>query len=253
MLPVLQIGPLAIQTPGLAMLLALWLGMALAEKHAPQHGLPANKLYNLVFIALMAGIIGARLVYVLQYPAAFLSSPLSLFSLNPGLLNVIGGVLVAGVVSVAYAQRAKLPFWSTLDALTPALAVCMVGLGIAHIASGTAFGASTLLPWGVILWGETRHPTQIYETLAAASILGLLWPGKVRLSIRLPGDTFLHFIALSAAARLLLEAWRGDSILLPGGLRLAQVIAWLIMAACWLVWRARHKQSSQIELQSTCG
>lgn len=244
MLPVIQIGPLALQAPGLALLLGIWLGLSLAEKHAARHGVSPSKLYNLVFIALIAGLIGARLVYALRYPEAFLASPLSIFSLNPGLLDGLGGAVIGAIAALAYAQRSKLPLWPTLDALTPGLAVFMIGLGAAHFAAGTAFGAPTTLPWGVHLWGETRHPSQLYEILAAALILALLWPGKERLAMPLPGHYFLNFAALSAAARLLLEAWRGDSALLPGGLRLAQVIAWLILAACLWAWQARHKTAT---------
>jgi prolipoprotein diacylglyceryltransferase len=44
------------------------------------------------------------------------------------------------------------------------------------------------------------------------------------------GILFLNFIALTAGARLLLEAFRGDSTLVFGGLRLAQILAWIILA-----------------------
>ena len=44
------------------------------------------------------------------------------------------------------------------------------------------------------------------------------------------GWRFLTFLELSAGACLFLEAFRADSLLLPGGLRLAQVAAWFVMA-----------------------
>jgi len=63
-----------------------------------------------------------------------------------------------------------LPLWPALDALTPGLAAVMIAIGLAHIASGDAFGSPADLPWAIQLWGARRHPTQIYETLAAALI-----------------------------------------------------------------------------------
>jgi prolipoprotein diacylglyceryltransferase len=45
-----------------------------------------------------------------------------------------------------------------------------------------------------------------------------------------PGITFLTFAALTAASRLFLEAFRGDSTLIFGGLRVAQVVAWIVLA-----------------------
>ncbi len=62
----------------------------------------------------------------------------------------------------------------------------------------------------------------------------------------MPGLLFLVFAALSAFARLFIEAFRGDSPLLPGGLRTPQVIAWCILAFC--LWRIGYllKKNQQI-------
>jgi prolipoprotein diacylglyceryltransferase len=50
-----------------------------------------------------------------------------------------------------------------------------------------------------------------------------------------PGILFLNFSALTAGARLFLEAFRGDSALMFGGLRLAQVIAWIVLALVLII------------------
>ncbi|HMR98633.1 MAG TPA: prolipoprotein diacylglyceryl transferase [Anaerolineales bacterium] len=102
-----------------------------------------------------------------------------------------------------------------------------MGLPLSHLAAGTAFGAPTTLPWGIELWNATRHPTQIYELIAALIIFASIW---FRKSILSPGILFLNFTALTAGARLFLEAFRGDSVFIFGGLRLAQVVAWVAMA-----------------------
>jgi len=233
MLPTLQIGPLALPVPQFSLLLAFWFGLSLAEKSAPRRGFSAEALYNLTFTGLIAGLIGARLGYVFQYPNAFLESPLSLFSLNPGLLDPFAGFAAALIGMLIYGQRAKLTFWKTLDALTPLLAVLAVGLALAHIASGEAFGAETSLPWGIDLWGASRHPTQFYELgLALAILVFLGWKSKDN---RLADSSlFLLFTALTAGSRLFLEAFRGDSTLIWGGIRSAQVLAWMILAvALW--------------------
>lgn len=232
MLPILQIGPLALQMPGLFWIVGIWLGLTLAERYAPQRGVPANALYNLVFIVLAAGLAGARLGAILRYPSAFASNPLSVLSLNPGLLDMWAGAFTALVAALAYGQRKGLKLWPTLDALTPLLAALAIASGLAHIASGAAFGKLTQLPWGIELWGARRHPSQIYESLAAALILFVLWPGRKTWREASPGVYCLTFLALSTLERLLLEAYRGDSTLILGGMRQAQVIAWLVLAGC---------------------
>ena len=178
MMPILNIGPLAIQLPGLLILLGLWLGLSLAERHAKSQDVHPNILYNLVFIGLIFGVISARLAYVARYPAIFSATPLSLISLNPGLLDAWGGVAGGMIVTLIYGQRKSLQFWPILDALTPLFLVLFIALGLSNLASGAGFGAPTQLPWGILLWGAIRHPTQIYESLAAILILVWLWPNK---------------------------------------------------------------------------
>ncbi len=248
MLPFLQIGPLAIPMPGLILLCGLWLGLTLSEWHAHRYKLSAKDIYYLAMVGLLTALAGARLAYFVRYPEAFMQSPASLFSLNAGLLDPIAGALIGLVAASFYGQRKGMPFWSTLDALTPALAVVAVAIPLSNLASGAAFGAPTNLPWAIDLWGAARHPTQIYETLAAALILLILWPGRPRIKANVPGEYFLQFIALSAGARLFLEAFRGDSSLLPGGIRSAQISAWLVLAAS--IWMMKRLSNPSRPLRS---
>ena len=185
MLPVLQIGPLALQTSGLILLLGLWASLSLTEWFASRHqtqasGLNPNKLYNLALGVLAAGLVGARLSYVIRYPPAFIQSPLSIFSLNPGLLDPWGGFVAALVTGLIYGNRKGLSFWPTLDAFTPAFAVLALAVSLSHVASGQAFGVPADLPWAIELWGARRHPSQVYETIAAVLILWAIWPGRIR-------------------------------------------------------------------------
>ena len=234
MFPVLQLGPLAIQTPGLILIAGIWLGLTLSERHASHVGLEAEMLDSLVLTSMIAGLFGARLGYIIRYPTAFLDNPISILSLNPGLLDPLTGSVVAVLVAFVFGQRKKLALWPTLDALTPGLAIVAVALGFSHLASGAAFGMPTDVPWAIPLWGANRHPSQIYEILAASIILISLWPGKGPLYKKITNPSglyFLSFIAASAFARLFLEAFRGDSQIILAGIRQAQVFAWLVLAA----------------------
>ncbi len=120
-----------------------------------------------------------------------------------------------------------LPLWPALDALTPGLAAVMIAIGLAHIASGDAFGSPADLPWAIQLWGARRHPTQIYETLAAALIFASTLQRPTPYPF--PGSAFLRFAAITAAARLFLEAFRGDSLLMLGGIRTMQVVSLAVL------------------------
>jgi phosphatidylglycerol:prolipoprotein diacylglycerol transferase len=241
MLPTLPIGPLVIPVPQFSLLLAFWFGLSLAEKLATRRNISAEGLYNLVFTGLVAGLLGARIGYVLQYPSAFIQSPLSLFSLNPGMFDAFSGSAMVLLGMIIYGQRNKLPFWETLDILTPMLAVMAVGLAISHIASGEAFGSETNLPWAINLWGAKRHPSQFYELVAAAIILGLVII-RFKSIISRAGNLFFVFVALTAAARLFLEGFHGDSFTILGGVRIAQILAWIILATgCSALVRINQK------------
>lgn len=209
------------------LLAALWLGLTLSEKRADKHGISKEALNNIVYYSLFGYIIGGRLLFALANLSAFTQSPLSIFSINIDLFDPLGALVSALIVGLVYGQRKKLPLWSTLDALTPLFATIAIGLSLSHLAAGTAFGKPTQLPWGMELWNATRHPSQIYELIASLLIFGIIW---FRKTVSPPGLDFIIFLAFTAGARLLLEAFRGDSTLVFGGIRQAQVIAWIVLA-----------------------
>ncbi len=231
MLPILQIGPLAIPTPGVLMLIGLWIGLSLSEKLARiEQKVDPDRIYTLALTALATGLLGARLFYVARSPAIFFQHPLNLISPNTAMLDAGGGAVCAGIAALVYLQRRKMSLWDTLDAFTPFFSGMAIVIGLAHFASGEAFGAPARLPWSIHLWGAYRHPTQLYETLFAVWIAFLVWPRQRSNSI--PGLRFLSFAAWSAIARILVETFRGDSATLFGTVRTAQILAWLVLAIC---------------------
>jgi prolipoprotein diacylglyceryltransferase len=95
------------------------------------------------------------------------------------------------------------------------------------------------------LWGTPRHPTQIYGILFSIVTLILIWPGKGLLWDPQPGVSFLRFIALIAIGVIVIQAFRGDSVLILMGMRRDQVVAWLFLAASlaglWILSIKREK------------
>ncbi|HMR98969.1 MAG TPA: prolipoprotein diacylglyceryl transferase [Anaerolineales bacterium] len=221
---------------------ALWIGLALAEKRTERHGVSKDALNNLVFYSLFGCLLGGRILFALTNYSAFANSPLNIFSLNVDLFDPIGGISMGILAGCIYGKKQNLSFWNALDAITPILATTAIGLHLSHLAAGTAFGAPTTLPWGIELWNAMRHPTQIYELFASLIIFALIWFRKSEVS---PGALFLNFTALTAGARLFLEAFRGDGVLIFGGLRLAQVVAWMALAIVFITseqkWQNEQK------------
>jgi prolipoprotein diacylglyceryltransferase len=237
MLPVLQLGPFALQVPGMVLLASIWLGLQLSESRADKRQVNSENIGNLVLVTLLAALLGARIGYALRFPQAFLEHPSGLISLNPGLLDPWAASAAALLGALVFAQRKDMSLWPSLDALSPLFASLSLGLALSSAASGQGYGAPAQLPWAIQLWGASRHPSQIYEALAAVLILlVVLRRGKKEAA---PGVLFMDLVIYSAGARLLLEAFRAESHLLPNGWRIEQMLAWLILAAA--LW-ARHQR-----------
>jgi phosphatidylglycerol---prolipoprotein diacylglyceryl transferase len=242
MFPYLHLGPFLIQMPLLALLVGLWSGMSLVENESKRLNLNASLIGNMIFYSLLAGFVGARLGYALEFPALYMSKPFSLLALTPTTLSPSMGFVVGLITFAIFIQRKELPIRSTLDSIAPGLAFFMIAVGISHILSGDAYGAPTTVPWAIRLWNEYRHPSQFYETFFALTVFLM-----IREQFPKPegaGLNFLLTVALASASRVLLETFRGDSVFWPGGFREAQVIALFIMALSFYWMRKWMKPES---------
>ena len=228
MFPYLRLGPFLLQMPLLALLVGLWGGTSLVERGATRLKLNPSEVGNTIFYSLVIGILGARLGYALEFPSLYLSNPFSLLALTPSTLSPSMGFLVGLIAFAVFIQRKGLPLRPTLDSLAPGLALFVVFVGFAHILSGDAYGAPASVPWAIRLWNEYRHPSQFYEAFLALLVFLVILG-------RFPkpegaGLNFLLMVSLSSASRVLLESFRGDSVIWPGGFREAQVIALVVLA-----------------------
>lgn len=230
MLPILNLGPLALPVPALVLIAGIWICIYLAEKYAPHFSLSSSKFSSLIILMLVSGIIGARLSYVIRFPEVFLQNPVDILSRSPGMLDSSGGFALAVIAGLIYGQKKGLPLWQTLDTLAPGLAVLATCVGLSQLASGDAFGKPTQLPWSIYLWGDYRHPTQIYEIILFGLLFGaIIFTMKTWVATK-PGMIFLSFLALGSAIYLFVEAFRGDSLLFLDTYRTVQLVAWLVLA-----------------------
>ncbi len=224
------------------LILATWIGINLAEKHTERHSVSKDDLNNITYYGLIAFIIGGRLAFVLQNLPAFIKSPLGIISVNPDIFDPLGAMAAAILTAVIYGQRRGLKLWNALDALTPYFGILSIGLGLSHLAAGSAFGLETDAAWGINLWNATRHPTQIYETAASLLIFGLIWFQKQNPR---SGLLFLTYAALTAASQLFIQAFRGDSTIIFSGLRQGQIIAWVALAVIFILLECRLKENNE--------
>ena len=232
MFPTIQLGPLAVQSGGLILLLTFMLALEVLRRVAASVGLNGDDASNLGFASGVAGLIAARLGYVAQYWQVFRDSPLSILALTPDALSPLAGLGAGLIAGLAYAQRKRLDNRRFLDALAPALAVAAAGVALADLATGRNAGAPASLPWAIDLWGAPRHPVQVYHLLAAV-LSGLL---AVRAGRPFDGAWFGLFLALYAASVVFLEVFH-DASATVGGLRTAQVAGLAVVVAALMLLR----------------
>lgn len=243
MLPILQIGPAAIPTGPLILLIGFWAAWSLAEKTAKREGVSPNQVSNLILIIFIAGLLGARIGYAVNHPSAFADNLYSILSLRPSMLDLGSGLLIAFLAGVIYLNRTHLPVLQVLDSLTPPAGVMALAIILANFTSGATFGSPTSVPWAIQIWGAVRHPIQVYAFCLSLIIFLLTFPWKNSPSIT-SGVRFCAFSALTSFAVIFIESFRGNSALLIGNIRSTQIIAFaaLIMS---LVFLAKFQQKEK--------
>ena len=244
MQPELEIGPLTLQTFGIMFALGFVAAGALVGKRLRELGKPADWAYEMVFAALVGGIIGARIDFIIQnYDSVSDDLFGSIFS-GSGL--VWFGGLVGGAVGVLlWAWWRRILNLTLLDVCAPGLAIgYAVGRIGCQVSGDGDYGKARGGPWamaypdGTVPTNQEVHPTPIYETLAMGLATYVLW--RLRDSLR-PGLLFALYLVLAGSERFLVEfIRRNDEVLL--GLTQAQLISLAMMFAggAWLAVKANR-------------
>lgn len=158
----LQIGPLAIRWYGFLIALGVFIGSLMATRIAARRGLDPDKLLDMAVWLVIAGIIGARLVYVLTSPSAFFGpngNPLSALYIWQGGISFHGGILGIMAATWLYARAHRLNMWSYLDVMTPVAGFGIIGGRLGNFMNGTDTGGR-LTDWPVgFTWPEPGTET----------------------------------------------------------------------------------------------
>lgn len=231
MMPVIQLAGLAIPTKPLLLLLAFYVTLWIGGKGVLSLGIDEDVVWNWGVISAISGLIIGRLAYAIRYYNAYVGAPLSILSprLNAFLPEAffVGGILVGYL----YLRRKHIPIAPFVDGLVPGLLVGWALYALANFLAGDAYGAPTNVPWAVEMWGALRHPAQLYEMVAVLLTIGWLF---ARPAPRGKGIWGWRLLLAYSLSRLIIEGFRGDSVLLPGGFRLYQILA--LVGALIALW-----------------
>jgi phosphatidylglycerol:prolipoprotein diacylglycerol transferase len=228
MFPVINLGPLSLPAPALLLLIGFMAGIYLAGKKAASYSIDPDLIDRTLWIGTISALIGSRLSYIASSPAAFRGNIKSVISLNPALLDPIGGLVLGIAVIFLILSKQKIDIWRYLDSLTPFLSTVILAYFLSCFASGSGFGTETDLPWGIYLWGAVRHPVQLY--LSGFSLLTLLMLQNYGPFKNLPaGSTFLTSASATTIYMLLLTIFQEPGMLLLVGIRQDQFGYWVFL------------------------
>lgn len=204
-------GPITIHTYGFFSALGFLLAIYLGWRRAGREGLPQDKFLDLAFWILLAGIAGARALYVIVSWHEFSGRPLAIFKLWEGGLVFYGGFVLAVLAAVVYIRLQGLPLWKTADVCAPYIALGHAVGRIGCFFNGCCYGPVSQR-WGMVFPGlgdQAPHlPTQLLEAAYNLALFILL----ARWRPRFAGQVFWWYVALYGAGRFGLEFLRGDEI-----------------------------------------
>jgi phosphatidylglycerol:prolipoprotein diacylglycerol transferase len=244
--PDLDLGPITLKTFGLAFALAFIAIGALAARRFKELGKPADWAYEIAFAALVGGLVGSRLYFVVQnFDQVKHDLVGNLFS-GSGLVWY-GGVLGGAITVVLWARWRGMLNLGLLDFAAPLLALgYAVGRIGCQVSGDGDYGIRSSLPWamgyphGTVPTppGVTVQPTPIYETLAMGLVALWLWRARDRYRT---GILFAFYLVLAGLERFLVEfVRRNDEVF--AGLTTAQLesLGLLVIGLTWLALAARR-------------
>jgi phosphatidylglycerol:prolipoprotein diacylglycerol transferase len=245
MYPEIHLGPLTLQTFGLMFALAFLAAGALIARRLTEIDKPADWAYEVCFSALIGGVVGSRVYYVVQnYDSVKHDLVGNLFS-GSGLVWY-GGAIGGALAVLLWARYRRFLGLALLDLCAPALALgYAIGRCGCQLSGDGDYGKAWHGPWamsypdGTVPTDETVHPTPIYETLAMGLGAWLLWQLRDRFRT---GVLFAIYLVYAGAERFLVEFLRRNHTVALG-LTAAQLesLAMIALGIGWIcVVKRRH-------------
>lgn len=205
-----HVGSITIYSYGSMIALGLFLAGALASRKAAQIQFSPQAVFDLMIGTALAGIIGARILYIAENFAAYAENPLDIFRLWQGGLVFHGGMATSTLYVWIFAKRNHKSFLELMDFLVPYVALAH-GFGrIGCFLNGCCYGGPFSGKWAAQFpqVDGTVHPTQIYSAVVNFALF--LFLIKIGEKKNFRGQVMTSYFILYSAVRFVLEYFRGD-------------------------------------------
>ncbi len=246
------------------MMIAIWI----AQREAKRTGQNPEQYLDLAMIGIAAGILGARIYYVIFAWDYYKDDLLSIFNIRQGGLAIYGGIIGACIAVVIYSRKKKQNFSLLMDTASMSIVFGQIMGRWGNFFNREAFGDYTnnlfamQLPVSAVraneitqkMWDHVVtvngveyiqvHPTFLYESLWNVGVLLFLFWFRKRKKFN--GEVFLMYLIGYGLGRIWIEGLRTDQLLLPVvGLPVSQLLSGCLVVGCTIlvVWK-RKKISS---------
>ena len=247
-------GRFFLPTYGLLVSTGVLIGLWISVRNSERIGINGDKAWNLGILVVLCGIVGAKILYVINDWSTYknhLSYIFSVDTLQAG--GVFSGGLIAAFAAAAwYVHRNHMPPLGTCDAFAPGLALGHAIGRLGCFAAGCCYGKPTHHFWGVTFTsrfaneiagtplGTPLEPTQLFESaVELANFIFLMWLLKRR---KFDGQIIGAFMFIYGVARFFLEYIRDDpgrGSVFGGAMSGTQLIAIGLVIAGGLIWWLR--------------
>ncbi|MEQ2400243.1 prolipoprotein diacylglyceryl transferase [Peptoniphilus hominis (ex Hitch et al. 2025)] len=207
----------------LGVFLAIFITEKMAEKKNYTGGLYKDISTDVSLFAVLIGVLGARLYYVIfewDYYSQHLDE---IFAIRNGGLAIYGGIIAGGLTIYFFCKRKKVNCLTLLDCVAPGLALAQAIGRWGNYINGEAHGGVTNVPWAILVDGQRVHPTFFYESIVNFSIFLFLY---FYLSKRqkFEGQLISVYTIVYGIARFFIEGMRTDSLYI-GDFRVSQLVS----------------------------
>jgi prolipoprotein diacylglyceryl transferase len=215
------VGPLDIHFYGIAIGIGVLLAIWVARRRYESYGGDPELMDKVGVIAVIAGVIGARLAHISTNLGTYLDDPLRVFAIWRGGLALYGGLLLGAIAGVYFTRRYQGDVPRFLDAAAVGIPLAQAIGRWGNYANQELYGRPTDLPWALEIDPQNRrpgfeayetfHPTFLYESLwNLIVVIGLLLLIERKRPLR-PGSLFVAYLTLYSVGRFWLEQLRIDT------------------------------------------
>lgn len=230
--PLIEIGPFSIRWYVLILFFSIFIGLTWVWKQRGSLPFKRRDLFSFLPLSLLGGVVGSRLIHVLDYWDYYRENPALLLGLEGQ--SIYGAVLGGALASWLWCKYKGVSFLRTADVISPGLLLAQAFGRLGCIIQGCCYGTPTTLPWGFVYThsrssaplNSPGHPAVVYEIMW--NILLFFFLSRIRGTVK-EGLIFTSYLLLYAFGRFFINFFRVQDPFIAG-LHQAQFISLLILA-----------------------